>query len=267
MTRLDGRVALVTGAARGFGAAIAARLAEAGAAVVMTDLLEAAGQVAAERIADAGGTALFRRHDVSSESDWNAVIATVMKRFGGLDVLVNNAGMVLMKRTEETTLEDWRRLSAVNLDGVFLGTRSAIGAMKARAQASPAGGSIINISSTAGITGAGIAPAYSMTKGGVRLFSKATALEFAKLGYRVRVNSVHPGLAETEMGEEVVSGVVRFGMNEDRDSARVALTARAPLGRLATPADIAAVVLFLASDDSAYMTGTEVIVDGGFTAQ
>lgn len=267
MTRLDGRVALVTGAARGLGAAIAERLAGAGAAVVLTDVLEQLGRATAARIADGGGDTLFLRHDVTSESDWEAVIAAVVERFGGLDVLVNNAGIILMKRTEETTLEEWRRLAAVNLDGVFLGTRSAIGAMKARAAASPAGGSIVNLSSTAGITGAAIAPAYSMTKGGVRLFTKATALEFARLGYRVRVNSVHPGLTETDMGEEVVAGLVRLGMNEDLDSSRQALTARHPIGRLGRPADVAAAVLFLASDDSAYITGSELVVDGGFTAQ
>ncbi len=267
MIRLDGRVALVTGAARGLGAAIAERLAGAGAAVVLTDILEEAGEAGASRIAAAGGTSLFLRHDVTSESDWDAAIAAVVERFGGLDVLVNNAGIILMKGTEETTLAEWRRLAAINLDGVFLGTRAAIGAMKARAQASPAGGSIVNLSSTAGITGAAIAPAYSMTKGGVRLFSKATALEFARLGYRVRVNSVHPGLTETDMGSAVIDGVVRLGIAADLDESRKSLTARCPLGRLGQPSDVAAAVLFLASDESAYITGSEIVVDGGFTAQ
>ena len=267
MASLDGKVALVSGAARGLGAAIAKRLAEAGARVIVGDLNEESGRATAAAITSAGGGALFVHHDVTSEAAWRAAVGTAVDRFGGLDVLVNNAGIFFAKATEETTLEEWRRISAVNLDGVFLGTKVAVPAMKERARTTPAGGSIVNISSTAGITGTPIAPAYSMTKGGVRSFTKSTALEFARRGYRIRVNSVHPGLTKTEMAKQVVAGVIRLGFAASEGESYQSLVARHPLGRLGVPDDVAAAVLFLASDDSAYITGPELVVDGGFTAQ
>jgi 3(or 17)beta-hydroxysteroid dehydrogenase len=194
--RVIGKVAIVTGASSGLGRAIASLLAEEGAKVTMTDINEVDGKKVAEEIKGAGGEALFMEHDVTKESDWGEVIRTTLDRFAKLDVLVNNAGVILFKNIEDTSLEEWRWLTSINLDGVFLGTKYAIGAMKRGG-----GGSIINMSSVAGMIGTLNSSAYHASKGGVRIFTKAAALECSKAGYNynIRVNSVHPGVIETPM--------------------------------------------------------------------
>ena len=267
MNRVDGKVALVTGAARGLGAATAELLAEAGAAVILTDRLEDPLEETAARIAAGGAETMHLGHDVSREADWERVMAAVGARFGGVDVLVNNAGTDRRGFLEETTLKTWRLIMAVNLDGVFLGIKHGIEAMKGRADRWPGGGSIVNISSVGGLVGlVGSAP-YCASKGAVRVLTKAAALECCRLGPRIRVNSVHPGFIETEGMELALQGIVGLGLAADTEEWRQALVDKHPIGRLGAPQDVANSVLYLASDDAAFVTGAEFVVDGGYTAQ
>jgi NAD(P)-dependent dehydrogenase (short-subunit alcohol dehydrogenase family) len=255
MGRVEGKTAIVTGAARGLGQAIALLLAKEGAKVAVTDILEDGGKKTAEEIRRGGGEAIFIKHDVTSEDSWSGVVKQVLSEFGKLDILVNNAGVQVIKEIAETSLEEWRGLMSVNLDGVFLGTKYAIRAMK-----KSGGGSIVNISSVAGIIGtADDTAAYSASKGGVRLFTKAAALECSKMGhnYNIRVNSVHPGIIKTDM---VVSMMAQDVALKKR------MESNHPIGFLGEPIDIAYAVLYLASDESRLVTGAELIVDGGWTA-
>jgi NAD(P)-dependent dehydrogenase (short-subunit alcohol dehydrogenase family) len=262
MNRLDGKVAFISGAARGIGAATATLMAEAGAKVAIGDVLDERGR---ETAAAFGG--LYRHLDVGREDDWTAAIAATVDHFGGLDILVNNAGLFLGKGIEDASLAEWQRLAAVNLTGVFLGTKYALPALRERARRSEHGSAIVNLASVAGLVGSQIDPLYSMTKGGVTLFTKSAALEFARKGYRVRVNSIHPGLIETDMGQQTfVSRARNLGTN-DVDAARRTALDRLPIGRLGQPKDIANGIVFLASDDAAFMTGAALVVDGGTTAQ
>lgn len=268
---LKGRVALVTGAASGIGAAVAKTLAAAGATVIVTDLLARAddGASVVADIVAAGGSAEFHALDVGAESDWRAVMAAVAARHGGLDILVNNAGVVLVKPVEETTLEEMRWITRVNAEGVFLGVKYALPLMKPRAAANPAGASIINFSSAMGIKGYPFGSLYSMTKGAIRLFSKAIALEFAELKYNIRVNSIHPGLVDTAMVEHESQALSQLGAMgaSTPGEMREALTSLNPLGRLGRPEELANAVLFLASDLSSFVNGSEMTVDGGETAR
>lgn len=256
MDRLRDRVAIVTGAAMGLGRAQAELMAREGAAVVVTDLDEDAGSEVVAGIEGAGGTAAFLKQDVAVEDGWERVMQETLTRFGRLDVLVNNAGVALSASVEDTTLEKWRWLMSINLDGVFLGTKHAIGAMKARG-----GGSIINLSSIEGLVGDPNLAAYNASKGGVRLFTKSAALHCAKAGYGIRVNSVHPGYIWTPMVEHYLE------QQGDVEAGRNALNAMHPVGHVGEPDDIAYGVLYLASEESKFVTGTELVIDGGYTAQ
>jgi 3(or 17)beta-hydroxysteroid dehydrogenase len=264
MFRLDGKVALVSGAARGIGAEAARRLAAAGARVVIADILDDLSQSVA---ASLGPSAVPVHLDVTREADWQAAIEVAVSRFGGLDVLVNNAGILLGKGSEESTLEDWHRICGVNLTGVFLGTKLAIPALRERARSSAQGSSVINVSSTAGVVGSPLAPLYSLTKGGVTLFSKSTALEFARKNYRIRVNSIHPGVIDTDMGQQTFEIRAHYAGDGDLEAARQRGLATHPIGRFGTAGDIANGIVFLASDESAFMTGSSLVMDGGVTAQ
>jgi 3(or 17)beta-hydroxysteroid dehydrogenase len=264
MNRLDGKVALISGAARGIGAETARLMAEAGAKVGLGDVLDEPGRQTAAAI---GGAALYTRLDVTSEADWAAAIAAVTSRFGRLDILVNNAGIFLGKSLEEASLDEWQRLCAVNLTGVFLGTKLALPALRDSGQRSAQGSAVVNLSSVAGLVGSSGDPLYSMTKGGVALFTKSAALEFARKGYRVRVNSIHPGTTDTDMGDQVVAMRARQLATNDLDAARLQGLTRVPLGRVGTVTDIAKGIVFLASDDAGFMTGAGLVVDGGITAQ
>jgi len=255
MGRVDGKVALVTGAALGLGRAAAVLLAGEGAKVALTDTKAPEGQAAVDQIAQAGGEAIFITHDVAQEADWERAVAETLERFGRLDVVVNNAGVALAGSVEDCTLEQWRWLMSINLDGVFLGTKHGIAAMKGR------GGSIINLSSIEGLIGDPNLAAYNASKGGVRIFTKSAALHCAKAGYKIRVNSIHPGYIWTPMVAGLVDG------QTDPGEARDALVALHPLGRLGEPDDIAFGILYLASDESKFMTGSELVIDGGYTAQ
>ena len=251
MGRLDGKVALISGGARGQGAAEAKLFAREGAKVVFGDLLDDEGKKVEAEIAESGGDAIYIHLDVTSEADWRAAVEIAVSRYGKLDLLVNNAGIVLRKGIEDTTEEEWDRVMAVNSKGVFLGTKHAIPAMRRAG-----GGSIVNISSTAGLVGSGLGlAAYSATKGSVRLFTKSTAIQHAR--DNIRCNSVHPGPIDTPMLQEAFNDP---GRQEER-------LGRIPLGRIGTTDDIAYGVLFLASDEASFMTGSELVIDGGSTAQ
>lgn len=256
MGDLTGRIALVTGASRGIGAASARALAAAGAKVAVTDLT-APDDLAAE----IGGWA--RAQDVTSEADWAATMDWLRREAGGLDILVNNAGLFLMKPLLETSLAEWQRLHAVNVEGVFLGTKAAIPLLAERAAKWAGGTAIVNLSSMAGLVGSAGAACYNASKGAVRLFTKGVALELAPAG--IRVNSVHPGIIETTMGQEVIDAISALGgigANEARDNA----AAVHPLGHMGQPRNVADAIVFLASDKAAFMTGSELVVDGGVTA-
>ncbi len=265
MNRVDGKIALVTGGARGLGGMSARKLAEAGAKVVITDLREKDAAITLEAIKAAGGEAKFFKHDVANEEQWDAAVKFTVDAYGGLDILLNNAGVGgAAKPLEELSLNAWRHLMSINLDGVFLGFKYAIPPMKARAHLWPGGGSIISISSIMGFIGGSRAAAYCASKGGVRLLSKAAALELAPA--KIRVNSVHPGFINTpglRMGEAAMNQRSEGGYQRWVDG----VVSRHPLGRLGEEQDIAHAVRFLASDDSAFITGTEIVVDGGYLAQ
>lgn len=258
MNGLNGRVAIVTGGARGIGAAVARALAEAGAKVLVTDVSDGA-----EISNEIGGA--YLRHDVTSEADWSAAVAFARSTFGGLDILVNNAGVFFARPISATTLADFRMMQQVNVEGVFLGLQHAIPAIAERAQRWDGGGAIVNISSVAGLVGAANNIAYNASKGAVRLMTKSAALECAQLKLNIRVNSVHPGVIDTPMavGGMVAAAQAR-GVEEARERARMVKVH--PLGRLGRDSDVANAVVFLVSDAAAFMTGSELVVDGGLTA-
>jgi len=265
MNRIDGKVALISGAGQGIGAKTAEVLAEAGAVVIVTDINESSGFAVAEKIKNAGYRTVFEQLDVTKEENWKDVMARTCEEFGGLDILVNNAGVELIKPIAMITLEDWHWICRINLDGVFLGTKYGILAMTSGSIKRPKGGSIINLSSVAGLVGTAFQSAYNMTKGGVRLFTKSAALECAALQNGIRVNSVHPGVIKTPMGEELVLAFSRFGLSVE--AARENIRSQHPIGRLGEPEDIARAILYLASDDASFVTGAELVVDGGLTAK
>lgn len=255
---LEGKVALVTGGARGLGLAFATGLAEAGASVVVADVLEEAGRAAAESLVKRGLAASFVKLDVSSEEEWGTVLAGVQSNHGRLDVLVNNAGIAGGGTVLDTTIEDWNRTLAINLTGVFLGCKHGIPLI-----AAGGGGSVINISSIFGQVSDWLVCAYSASKGGVRSLTKNAALMCAEAKLNVRVNSVHPGFIDTPMVEEGVAATPK----EIGEPYMARTVGQTPLGRMGVPADLAGAVVFLASDAASYMTGSEITVDGGFTAR
>src|SRR6478609_8770348 len=250
MERLEGRVALVTGAASGIGKATARRLADEGAAVLLTDVNEALGATTTDELRAAGATVDFLRHDVTSEADWEAAVAKAVEEFSALDVLVNNAGMGDLLPIEDTTLADWERTIAIDQTGVFLGMKTAAPQLKASGH-----GSVVNISSIFGTSGGfGTSPAYHAAKGAVRTLTKNVALHWATEG--VRVNSIHPGFIDTP--------ILDTARGTPFEQVMLDLT---PMGRLGRPEEIAAGVAYLASDDAAFVTGLELYIDGGYIAR
>ena len=248
--RLEGKVALISGAARGMGAEEARIFAREGAKVVIGDISEEDGQAVEAQISEAGGQALFVRLDVTQENDWTRAVDLAVSRYGKLDILVNNAGISSRSFTDDTSIDGWDRIMEVNSKGVFLGTRAAVPKML-----EAGGGSIINISSIMGLVGsAGGHPAYNASKGAVRIFSKAMAVRHGK--DNIRVNSVHPGFMPP----------MTSGIAYDQDQRRQSLD-QTPMGREGRIEEVANAVLFLASDEASYITGAELAVDGGFTAK
>ncbi len=249
--RLEGKVAIITGGARGQGATEARMFAREGARVVIGDVRDELGMQVEAEIRELGGEAVYLHLDVTSAEDWDRAIQTAEERFGKVDVLVNNAAIVLRKNIEETTAEDWDNIMDVNAKGVFLGTKAAIPAMRRAG-----GGSIVNISSISGLVSIG-PPAYIATKGAVRLFTKSTAIQHA--ADNIRANSIHPGSVDTDMR--------RDGMTNQTAEEIQARIDQIPLGRVGTTDDISYGALFLASDESSFMTGSELVIDGGYTAK
>ncbi len=250
MMRLENKVALISGGARGMGAAEAMLFASEGAKVVIGDVLEEEGRQTEAEIGENGGECLFVRLDVTSESDWREAVAATVARFGKLDVLVNNAGIHRMGRVEDTSEELWEQVMEINAKGVFLGTKQAIPEMR-----KAGGGSIVNISSVAGLVGNVTAAAYSASKGAVRLFTKATAIQYA--GEGIRANSIHPGTVETLMTAPMLATEAYLRNRLEQT----------PLARIGRPEDVAYGALYLASDESSFVTGSELVIDGGRTAQ
>ncbi len=249
--RLEGKVALISGGARGQGAVEAKLFAREGAKVVFGDILDESGKQVEAEIHEAGGEAAYVHLDVTREDDWRTAVNTAIDRYGKLDILVNNAGILIRKGIEDTTEEDWDRIMGVNAKGAFLGTKHSIPAMR-----QAGGGSIVNISSTAGLVASPSGSAsYTASKGAVRLLTKSTAVQYAKEG--IRCNSIHPGPIDTDMIQETLTDPAKL---EERMQ-------RLPMGRVGTADEIAYGVLYLASEEASFVTGSELVIDGGTTAQ
>ena len=249
--RLKGKVALISGGAKGQGKVEAQLFSKEGAKVILGDILDDLGQEVAKDIQDTGGEATYVHLDVTNETDWKSSIEIVLKKYGRLDILVNNAGILIRKGIEDTTSEDWSRIMAINAKGAFLGIKSAIPVMR-----KSGGGSIINISSTAGLVASPSGSAsYTATKGAVRLLTKSTAIQYAK--ENIRCNSVHPGPIDTDMIQDSITDPSK--LTERMESL--------PMGRFGTAEEVAFGVLYLASDESSFVTGSELVIDGGHTAQ
>ena len=253
MARVAGKVALISGGASGLGLATARLLAREGAKIVITDIQKDKGPAAAQSI---GPDALFLDHDVTSEARWKEVVDQTVSRFGKLNIVVNSAGIGTEGTVEDTSLADFRKMMAINVEGVFLGCKYGIGAMKTNNETC----SIVNISSVAGLVSGYQMCAYSASKGAVRLMSKSVALHCARAGYKIRCNSVHPAFISTPMVEEPLSHAA------DPEKARKRLLRMVPLGKIGVPNDIGYMILYLASDESQFVTGAEMVVDGGCTA-
>ncbi len=259
--RLAGKVAIVTGGGGGIGAAIVRLFAAEGACVLFTDLDTAAGARPQSQLAELGRKTCFMPQDVTLEAQWREVVAAAQARFGGLDILVNNAGVQLSRRLDQTSLDDWRGVFAVNAEAVFLGTRMAIEAMTDRPS-----GSVVNISSTYAMVADHLNAAYCASKAASGHFSKAAALHCAERGYRIRVNSIHPGVIATPMLEREIADVTaERGFTSDA-AVRAEWAALTPLG-IGRPEDIAYGALYLACDESAYVTASELVIDGGHLAR
>ena len=253
MGRLEGKTALVTGAASGIGLQTSIRLAEEGARVMMTDINLEKVRQQAEKI---DANAPFLKLDITEEEEWISVLDETVKRFDRLDILVNSAGMVLIADVEQITLEDWRKVHAVNLDGTFLGCKHGVRVMKEFGA-----GSIINLSSVSGMIGGFNLAAYNSSKGAVRMLTKSVALHCARAGYGIRCNSIHPTFIETPMLESMIRD------SPDPEKARQTLVRQVPLRRIGKPDDVANMIVYLASDESTFVTGTEMVIDGGVIAQ
>ncbi|UCV02724.1 SDR family NAD(P)-dependent oxidoreductase [Dechloromonas denitrificans] len=257
MNRVAGKTILITGAANGLGRETAKLLAAEGATVWLTDIDDGGGREVVAEIAAAGGKAEYLHHDVSSPEAWDEVFATIKGRASKLDILVNNAGGGTYNDIETVTFAEWRRIMSINLDATFLGTQLAIKWMK-----TTGGGSIVNVSSVAAFSGAPNLAAYCAAKAGIHMLSKSAAVYSGQKGYQIRVNSIHPGLVDTKAGREMA--MLATGASEEQ--AIEAFTALHPIGRIGKPIDIANGILYLASDESSFVTGTHLIIDGGFTA-
>lgn len=264
--RLEGRVALVSGGLRGIGLATVERYVAEGASVVLTDLDAQDSEAAQQVLSRLGNSASYVRADVTQESEWESAVAHVKDRHGRLHILVNNAGTDLTGPVESLAMNDWRRIMSINVDGVFLGTKHAVPLMAESGKDVKGGSSIINISSIMGLVGMSEVSAYNATKGAVRLFTKGIAAEFASKQMPIRANSIHPGFVFTPLLNAGFQRWVDSGAAEKAEDLVAMVAGNTPVGRLAQPEEIAGAAYFLASEDSSYVTGTEIVVDGGYTA-
>lgn len=254
MGRLKDKIALISGGGSGLGEAMGRLFAQEGAKVVITDVDEERGNAVVSEIKNDGKDAMFLKHDVTSEEEWESVVKKVIDKYEQLNVVVNNAGVAMLNNVAETSFADWKRETDINLDGVFLGTKHGVLAMKKL----KVKGSIINISSILGLVGDSNAAAYAASKGGVKLLTKSAALYCAEHKLNIRVNSIHPGYIDTPMVEgEIASG---HATREELDDMH-------PIGHIGEPMDIAYGALYLASDESKFVTGSELVIDGGYTAK
>ena len=264
MASHEGRTALVTGGAGGIGSAICRRLSADGAFVVVADIDGDGASRLASEIATKGRGALGVGLDITDRAQWQSAIAVAVRGSGDLNILVNNAGGAHIRPLEALSIDDWKRDIDVNLNGAFLGIKEALDVMRESARRTPSGGAIVNIASVSALIGSPGMPAYSAGKGGLRLFTKAIAVDFARRGYGIRVNSIYPGLIDTPLTKPLFEG--RKSDAEDLEAARARILERYPIGRIGRPEEIAGVVSFLAGDDSSFMVGAELAVDGGLTA-
>lgn len=265
--RLKGRVALVSGGLRGIGLACVERFLAEGAEVVLTDLSAPDSEVVVTTLSQLGQAASYVQANVTSEDDWQTVLSTVTARHGKLHVLVNNAGIDLTGPVATTSLEGWRKIMSINVDGVFLGVRTFVPLLEQSGGEVKGGASIINVSSIMGLVGLSEVSGYNASKGAVRLFTKSIALEFAEKKMPIRANSLHPGFVVTPLLQEGFQRWVDKGVAEKTQDLVDMMASKTPIGRLADPDELAGAAFFLASSDSSYMTGAELVIDGGWTAQ
>ena len=255
MIGLEDVVAVVTGAAGGIGRAVVTAMKAAGAVVVATDRIDDPGNLGADH---------YLKHDVVSESDWHAVGALVRAEYGRLDALVNNAGISIVGKIEDTPLAEWHRVNAINVDSMIIGVQVLLPLLKEGGKARPGGASIVNFSSVGGLRGAAFNAAYCTSKGAVKILSKCMGAEFAALGYNIRCNSVHPGGIDTPMLTSIMDEYVRLGAAPDRAAAMAGVVAAHPIGRLGRPEEMAGGVVYLCSEASSFVTCDEFVMDGGF---
>lgn len=255
--RLDDTIALVTGAAGGIGRAVCQSLKDAGATVIATDLAETAQIPAA---------AEYHRHDVANRADWERIAAAVKAKYGRLDALVNTAAIALVASIENTGIEQWRKVQAVNVESLLIGSQTLLELLKVSGKTRAGGASMVNFSSVGGMRGAALTAAYCSSKGAVKLFSKCAAIEFAALGYNIRVNSVHPGGIDTVMLNSMMQRYVDLGAVKSTDAAHAAIVANHPIGRLGRPEELGGGVVYLCSSSASFVTGSELVIDGGFTS-
>jgi NAD(P)-dependent dehydrogenase (short-subunit alcohol dehydrogenase family) len=265
--RLQGRVALISGGLRGIGLAIGERYVAEGAAVVLADLAAADDPLVTATLERLGPAVSYARLDVAQEADWQTAERDIRARHGRLDILVNNAGTDMVGPVESIDFAAWRRIMSINVDGVFLGTKTLTKLLAESGATTPCGSSIINMSSILGLVGYSETSAYNTSKGAVRLFTKAVAIEFATKRTPIRVNSIHPGFVKTPLLAAGMQRWVDQGLAAKAQDLIDALAVATPNGRVAEPKEIAGAAFFLASDDSSYCTGSELVVDGGWTAQ
>lgn len=255
--QLDDTIVLITGAAGGIGRAVSRSLKDAGATVIATDIAEHA---------DVPGADAYHRHDVTSEGDWARIAEEINRKHGRLDALVNNAAIAQVASIESTTLDEWRKIQAVNVESILIGTRAMLELLKTSGKTRKGGASIVNFSSVGGLRGATFTAAYCTSKGAVKLFSKAAAIEFGALRYNIRVNSVHPGGIDTEMLHSMMQRYVELGAVPSVQAAEAGIIAQHPIGRMGKPEEIGGGVVYLCSTAASFVTGCEFVIDGGFTA-